>query len=91
MKISYNELTVYEIEILHKKILKEVTKAKTSFTLNFENVEKIDLSTLQLLLSLKKECEAQNIKLKLVNLEARQIKKMLKMFNVTEKLGLSND
>jgi len=90
MKISYNELTIYEIENLHKKIVKEIAKAKTSFTLNFENVEKIDLSTLQLLLSLKKECESKKIKLKLINTDARQIKKMIKMYNLYEQLGLSS-
>ena len=89
MKISYTELTIYEIENLQKKIVKEMAKAKTSFTLNFANVEKIDLSTIQLLLSLKKECESKNIKLKLTNCEARQIKQMIKLFNLKEQLGLS--
>ena len=91
MKILHDELTVYEIAKLHLKIVKELTKAKNSFTLNFENVEKIDLSTLQLLLSLKKECESKNIQLKLTHLEARQIKQMIKMFNLKEQLGLCYD
>ena len=53
MKISFSELSVYEVENFQKAILKEIESSKTSFTLNFCDVEKIDFSNIQLLLSLK--------------------------------------
>lgn len=89
MKISSKELNIYEIEKLHTKIIKELELTKKSFTLNFENVEKIDLSTLQLMLSLKKECDLRQIILKLTHIESRQPKQLLKMFNLTEQLGIA--
>lgn len=89
MKISFNELTIYEIEKFHQTILKEIKSSKTSFTLNFSNVEKIDLSNIQLLLSLKKHCDEQNINLKLTNIESRQLKQTFKMFDLHSILGIS--
>ena len=89
MKIPFNELNIYVVENFHKKILKELAQAKTSFTLNFSNVEKIDLITIQLILSLKKYCDDKNINLKLTNIEARQVKQSFKMFNLDQTLGIA--
>ena len=89
MKISLNELSIYEIENFHKTILKEISSSKTSFTLNFSNVEKIDFSNVQLILSLKKYCDEKKINLKLTNIDARQVKQTFKMFNLYDTLGIS--
>ena len=88
MKISFSELNIYEVENFYKKILKELQNAKSSFTLNFTNVEKIDLNNIQLLISVKKYCISNNIDLKLTNIQSDQVKQMLKLFNVNEKLGI---
>ena len=88
MKISFKELNIYEIEKFHQKVLKDILSAKTSFTLNFSDVQKIDLSNIQLILSLKKYCDEKNIKLNITNIKAKQIKQTLKMFNLNSTLGV---
>ena len=90
MKILLNELNVYEIEKLHKKILKEIQLVQTSFTLNFTKVEQIDLIGIQLLLSLKKYCDENKIKLKFSNINARQVKQTFKMFNLNQTLDITS-
>lgn len=57
MKISFSELNMYEVENFHKKVLKDLEKANSSFTLNFSDVQKIDLNNIQLILSIKKYCD----------------------------------
>ena len=88
MKISFKELNIYEIEKFHQKILKDIKTAKTSFTLNFADVQKIDLSNIQLILSLKKYCDEKNIKLNITNITAKSVKQTLKMFNLNSTLGV---
>jgi anti-anti-sigma regulatory factor len=89
MKISFEELTIYEIDSFHKKVLKEIQNSKSSFTLNFASVKKIDLNVIQLLLSIKKYCDEKNINLKLTNIEAKQVKQTFKIFNVENTLGIT--
>jgi len=89
MKISFNELNVYNVENFHIKILKALTSSTRSFTLNFSNVEKIDLNTIQLILSLKRYCDEKSIKLNLTHIEARQVKQSFKMFNLYQIFGIS--
>ena len=88
MKIQLQEINMYEIESLHKKILNEIKNVKSSFTLNFANVEKIDLCGIQLVISLKKYCEEKNITLKITNINSPQIKNLLERFSLENTLGL---
>ena len=88
MKISFKELNVYETEKFHQALLKEVHSSKTSLTLNFSNVQKIDFINIQLILSLKKFCDEQNIKLKLTSIKSRQVKQIFTLFNLYEILGI---
>ena len=88
MKISFKELNIYEIEKFHQKVLKDILSAKTSFTLNFTDVQKIDLSNIQLILSLKKYCDEQGIKLNITSIKTKQIKQTFKMFNLNPTLGV---
>lgn len=88
MKVSLDELNIYEIENFYTKLLKEVQNSKSSFTLNFDKVEKIDLNGVQLLLSLKKHCEQNNITLKLTNINSNQIKQTISLLNLTDELGI---
>jgi len=84
MKIILTELTIYEIEGFYNKVLKELQNTKKSFTLNFSDVEKIDLSAVQLLISINKFCLDRNINFKVTNIQARQVKQIFKMFNLYE-------
>ena len=89
MKISFTELNIYSVENFHNKILKELGSANSSFTLNFANVEKIDLNSIQIILSLKKHCDVNNINLKITNIEAKSVKQTFKMYNLNSILGVA--
>lgn len=88
MKIPVKEVNMYEIEKLYQKILKEVTAAKTSFTLNFSNVEKMDLCGIQMILSLKKYCDEKGIDLKITNIDSKQIENLFKTFTFKDNLNI---
>lgn len=89
MNISFHELSIYEIEQFQKDILQELQSTTQLFTLDFENVEKIDLSSIQLLLSVKKYCDEKNIKFDIVNLHSKHIKQTFNIFNLNSNLGVS--
>ena len=74
MKIAMSKLTFYEAEEFHKLVLGEVKSAKKQFTLDFSQVEKIDFCGIQLLLSLKKYCEANRISFTLTNVNAPKVR-----------------
>ncbi len=90
MKITFDELNIARTENFHDSILETLKDNKgDTFTLDFESVEKIDLSNIQLLISLKKYCNANNIELKLENLNSEQIKQSINIYNLNEQLGIS--
>jgi len=89
LKISYEELNIYEVEKFHNDILECIQSGTSSFTLDFINVDKIDLSSIQVLLSAKKYCDEKNIKFTLTNINARQIKQTFKILNLNSLLDIS--
>ena len=88
MEVLFKELNIYEIDKFHQKLLEDVKTSDESFVLDFIDVQKIDLSNIQLILSLKKYCDEKNIKLNITNIKAKQIKQTLKMFNLNSTLGV---
>ena len=90
MKISFNELSIYEVENFKQEILNalEENEDKNIFELDFEFVESIDLSSIQILLSLKKYCDKEKLKLQLININAKAIKQKFKLLNLNEVLGV---
>lgn len=89
MKITFDELNIAHTENFHSLLLENLKEeAKETFSLNFENVEKIDLSNIQLIVSLKKYCDNNNIQLKLENINSEQIKQSIKIYNLNDKLGI---
>jgi len=54
MKIEKDELTIYEVENFHNALLDEFTKGDV--IVDITNVNKVDMSVIQLLLSAKKSC-----------------------------------
>ena len=88
MEALFKELNIYEIDKFHQKLLEDVKTSDESFVLDFIDVQKIDLSNIQLILSLKKYCDEKNIKLNITNIKAKQIKQTLKMFNLNSTLGV---
>lgn len=89
MIVEFEELIIQDIESIHKVLLDEVSKIEEkSFILDFAQVERIDLSAIQLILSLKKYCESLNIDLKFINMNSSQLKQSIKVFNLTNLLGI---
>ena len=89
-KLKYDKLTIYEVEDLHKKILKDLKKEEGDLTLDFTSIQKIDMTAIQLLLSIKKTCESKSNKLILINL-SDGIKETLKLSGCDLLLGVDND
>lgn len=89
MKISFNELTIEKIDDLHAELLEELEKVEdNTITLDFEDIKKMDLSAIQLLLSLQKYCVTSKIALKIENLNSKSIKQTLSMLNLNKVLGV---
>jgi len=88
MKISFKEISIYNIESLQQDILSELKTAKTSFLLDFEEVSRMDLNSIQLLISLKKYCQNNDLSLELKHINARQIKQMFRTLNLNDFLGI---
>ena len=55
MKIDKDELTIYEVESFYKELLDEFDKGNVS--IDISSLNKIDMSGIQLLLSVKKSCQ----------------------------------
>lgn len=87
MKIEIEELNIKNIEDFHKQIVDEL-KSSNSIELDFEDVKKIDLATLQLIVSTKKHCEASKIDYKLINLNTKSVKQTISLLNLKESLGV---
>ena len=59
MKLESENFTIYEIEELKDKFFEEF-QLDEDIQIDLSNVVKIDMTAIQLLLSLKKSCENQN-------------------------------
>jgi len=88
MIISFNDLNIYNVENLYKDILEELNNSSVSLILDFENVEKVDLSSIQLLISTKKYCDIKNINFNIININSKKIKQSFKMFSLYKTLGI---
>jgi len=73
MKFEQNELTIYEVESLHKSLLESFTN--DDLLLDMQNVNKIDMSIIQLFISAQKTAKEHSKKFALqnVNEELTQI------------------
>jgi len=67
MKLSNNSFTIYEVEDIKKDFLELLNDEK--IVVDFENISKIDMSAIQLLISLKKSCDALNKEFEVVNIK----------------------
>jgi len=73
MKFDTDELNIYEVESLHKSLLEEF--ANGDLFLDMQNVNKIDMSVIQLFISAQKTAQESSKKFELqnVNEEVAQI------------------
>lgn len=77
MKLEDNNFTIYEVEEIKDKFI--LFLESEHIKIDFENVTKIDMSTIQLLLSLKKTCEKQNKSFEIINVK----EEILDSFEIT--------
>jgi len=73
MIINQDELSIYDIEALKKEFLQELQN--NSFVIDMKNVNKVDFSIIQLLVSAQKSClnDSKNFELKNLNDEVSAI------------------
>lgn len=89
MRIAFDELCIQDIESFYKILFNEVSNIKdNSFILDFIEVERVDMSAIQLILSLKKHCDSLDINLKLININSSQLKQSIQIFNLENILGI---
>jgi anti-anti-sigma factor len=60
MKIETEKIGIYEVENLKKSLLQELENSN-SINIDLEKVKKIELSAIQLFVSLKKSCDEKGI------------------------------
>lgn len=91
MKIEFEELSISEIEVFNEQIIKALEELEgDQFVLDFYNVDRIELSVIQLLLSLKKYCDDSNINLVFENINANHLLESLKIYNLEKLFGVES-
>jgi len=75
MKIEKDELTIYDVESLHKELLKVLENE--AVIIDISNLKKADMSIIQLFISLQKSCIEQKKRFELQNV-TEDLKKILK-------------
>jgi len=91
VKIIFDELCIQEVDSFYKILKQELSILQGNpLILDFSNVEKIDMSAIQVLISLKKQCEISNIDLIYLNMNSPQVQSSIDTFNLNEDLGLKS-
>lgn len=67
MKLENNNFTIYEVEEIQKQCIELLEEQ--SVTVDMDNISKIDMSAIQLLISLKKSCDEQQKDFEILNLK----------------------
>lgn len=85
MKLKSSSFTLYEVEAIKEDFIKEFSKNK--LCIDLENITKIDMSAIQLLISLKKSCEEKNKSFEIKNIK-EEILDCLHITGTNESLGV---
>lgn len=88
MKIDTNELTIYEVESLHKDLLEEFDKG--NLIIDMTSVNKVDMSVIQLFLSTKKSCLESSKVFQLTNVN-QEVSKIFQNSGCESLLGVENE
>jgi len=67
MKLENSNFTIYEVEDV-KNLFQTLLMEKDKIVVDFENISKIDMSAIQLLLSLKKTSLEHNKSFQIINM-----------------------
>jgi anti-anti-sigma regulatory factor len=68
IKLENNRITIYEVNEVHSLFLDKLNSGEKSLSIDFSDINKIDMAGLQLLVSLKKSSIENAISLKFDNL-----------------------
>lgn len=91
MKIIFDELCIQEVDSFYKILIEELSALQGNpLILDFTNVEKIDMSAIQVLISLKKHCVSSNIDLIYLNMNSSQVQLAIDTFNLNKDFGLKS-
>jgi len=89
MKIDFTEISMIEIDSFYTKLVEDLSlNDNASYTLDFLDVEFISLPAIQIIISLKKHCDASNIELKCININSPKIIQAIKTYNIQNIFGL---
>ena len=88
MKIDKNELTIYEVETFYKELLAEFDKG--DITVDISNLNKIDMSAIQLLLSAKKSCQESSKSFQIIGANS-EVTKIFKESGCQTLLGVGDE
>jgi anti-anti-sigma regulatory factor len=91
VKITFDELCIQEVDSFYNTLIEELAVLQGNpLILDFTNVEKIDMSAIQVLISLRKHCEKSNIDLMYLNMNSSQVQLAIDTFNLNQDLGLTS-
>ena len=66
--LEYDKLTIYEVEDLHKEILAIINNVEDELILDFSRIQKLDMTSIQLLIATKESCKKKSIPFSTINL-----------------------
>ncbi|MCD4668134.1 MAG: STAS domain-containing protein [Sulfurimonas sp.] len=89
-KLEYDKLTIYEVEELYTILLDLAQNKNDKLELDLQQVQKIDMTVIQLLISLQKTCEVDAIDFSLHNLSS-EVVDTLHLCGCDTLLGVAND
>ena len=88
MKVEQDELTIYEVEGFHKELLAEFDKG--DLTIDMSNLNKIDMSIIQLLLSAKKSSQESSKAFEIVGVNS-ELRKIFQESGTEALLGVGDE
>ena len=86
MKIEAFNFTIYDVESIHKELVEEVSK-EDPVNVDMQSVEKIDMAGLQLLVSAKRTCTAEDKTFALSNV-SDEVLGAIRMCGLEAELGV---
>lgn len=89
MQINRDKFTIYEVEEIYKEFLSELKNAKV-MNVNLDGVLKIDMSAIELLVSVLKTCEVESIPFSLSNISP-EVKNSLKISGFNHIFGVNDE
>jgi len=88
MKLSNNNFTIYEVEEIREKFIEQLSKDK--ILIDLSSITKIDMSAIQLLISLQITCKELGKEFEIKNIKD-EILNVFKITGTSLVLGVENE